>query len=206
MLLMAVALVGAALAAWQAFDTRNWPIPVAVGLYLVVSIGGEVYSSVLQRFIVTPNEQVRESPFIEHNIAATRRAFALETVEERPLSGDALLTPRRHHQQRRDPGERPALGSPAAARDVRADPGDPHLLRFRVGRQRSLSHQRRASSGHAVGARAELGKPAEPHLGERAIDLHSWLRADARSGEPGDQRGTSGTVRARPAAADRQSI
>jgi uncharacterized membrane protein (UPF0182 family) len=92
LVLVFVAFVGAALAVWQAFDRRNWPIPVAIGLYLVVSIGGEVYSSVLQRFIVTPNEQVRETPFIEHNIAATRRAFALENIEERPLSGDALLT------------------------------------------------------------------------------------------------------------------
>ena len=92
LLLVAVAIVGAALAAWQAFSTPNWPIPLAVGLYMVASIGGEVYSSVLQRFIVTPNEQVRESPFIEHNIAATRRAFGLESVDVRPLSGDALLT------------------------------------------------------------------------------------------------------------------
>jgi len=91
-LLMAVAFIGAALAVWQAFAEKNWPIPLAIGLYLVVSIGGEVYSSVLQRFIVTPNEQVRETPFIEHNIAATRRAFGLENVDERPLSGDALLT------------------------------------------------------------------------------------------------------------------
>ena len=92
LLLMAVALVGAALAAWHAFGEKNWPIPLAIGLYIVVSIGGEVYSSVLQRFVVTPNEQVRETPFIENNIAATRRAFGLENVEERPLSGDALLT------------------------------------------------------------------------------------------------------------------
>jgi uncharacterized protein len=92
LLLLGVAVVGAALAAWQAFSTPNWPIPLAIGLYMVASIGGEVYSSVLQRFIVTPNEQVRESPFIEHNIAATRRAFGLESVEVRPLSGDALLT------------------------------------------------------------------------------------------------------------------
>ena len=92
LMLVVVAVVGAGLAAWQAFGSRNWPIPVAIGLYLVVSIGGEVYSSILQRFIVTPNEQVRETPFIEHNIAATRRAFGLEDVEERPLSGDALLT------------------------------------------------------------------------------------------------------------------
>jgi len=92
LLLMVVAVAGAALTAWQAFQSRNWAIPVAIGLYLAVSIGGEIYSSILQRFIVTPNEQVRETPFIENNIAATRRAFGLESIEERPLSGDALLT------------------------------------------------------------------------------------------------------------------
>ena len=92
MLLVVVAIVGAGLAAWQAYNRPNWPIPLAIGLYMVASIGGEVYSSVLQRFIVSPNEQVRESPFIEHNIAATRRAFGLESVDVRPLSGDALLT------------------------------------------------------------------------------------------------------------------
>jgi uncharacterized membrane protein (UPF0182 family) len=92
LLLMVVSIVGAALAAVQAFSARNWPIPVAVGLYVVNTIGGEVYASVLQRFVVTPNEQARETPFIAHNIAATRRAFGLDSIEERPLSGEALLT------------------------------------------------------------------------------------------------------------------
>jgi len=92
LVLMIVAVAGSVMAAWQAFRERNWPVPVAVGLFLIASIGGEVYSSLLQRFIVTPNEQVRETPFIEHNIVATRRAFGIEDVEERPLSGDALLT------------------------------------------------------------------------------------------------------------------
>jgi hypothetical protein len=92
LLLMVVSIVGAALAAVQAFSARNWPIPVAVGLYVLTSIGGEVYASVLQRFVVTPNEQARETPFIAHNIAATRRAFGLDSIEERPLSGEALLT------------------------------------------------------------------------------------------------------------------
>jgi|RhiMethySRZTD1v2_1073278.scaffolds.fasta_scaffold01050_19 uncharacterized protein len=84
--------VGAALAAVQAFTDRRWPIPAAIGLYLLTSIGGEVYSSMLQRFAVTPNEQVRETPFIELNIAATRKAFALDGVEEREVPGDATLT------------------------------------------------------------------------------------------------------------------
>src|SRR5688572_7312302 len=92
LLLTAVSLVGAVLAVVHAFTPKNWPIPVAVGLYLLVAIGGEVYSTILQRFVVTPNEQVRESPFIQHNIDATRRAFALDKVETRELSGDALLT------------------------------------------------------------------------------------------------------------------
>ena len=91
-LLMGVSLVGAALAIVQAVTPRNWPIPVAAGLYLLVAIGGEVYSTLVQRFVVAPNEQTRETPFIQHNIDATRRAFALDRVEARDLSGDALLT------------------------------------------------------------------------------------------------------------------
>ena len=86
-------IVGAALALLHAFGHRNWPIPAAIALYAVVAIGGEGYSSMVQRFSVTPNEQVRETPFIQHNIAATRRAFALDTVDERAVSGDARLTP-----------------------------------------------------------------------------------------------------------------
>jgi uncharacterized membrane protein (UPF0182 family) len=92
LLLMLVAIVGAGLAGVQAFTPRNWPIPVAAVLYLVTAVGGEAYSSLLQRFVVTPNELTRESPFIQHNIDATRRAFALDNVEAQELSGDALLT------------------------------------------------------------------------------------------------------------------
>jgi uncharacterized protein len=41
---------------------------------------------------VAPNEQGRETPYMRHSIAATRHGFGLEHVEERELSGDALLT------------------------------------------------------------------------------------------------------------------
>jgi uncharacterized membrane protein (UPF0182 family) len=89
---MALAIVGAGLALLQALTPRNWPIPAAIALYAIGAIGGEGYSTLLQRFVVSPNEQARESPYIQHNIAATRRAFGLDAVEERELSGDALLT------------------------------------------------------------------------------------------------------------------
>ena len=92
LVLAAVSVLGAVLAVVHATTPRNWPIPIAVALYLLVAVGGEVYSTLLQRFVVTPNEQTRETPFIQHNIDATRRAFALDRVEARELSGDALLT------------------------------------------------------------------------------------------------------------------
>jgi uncharacterized protein len=92
LLLAAVCIVGAILAIVQAYTTRNWPIPAAVALYIAVAVGGELYSSAVQRFAVAPNEQVRETPYIQHNINATRRAFGLDGVEESELSGDALLT------------------------------------------------------------------------------------------------------------------
>jgi uncharacterized protein len=90
--LVAASVVGAGLAIFHALGPRNWPIPAAIALYGLVSIAGEGYAGLLQRFSVTPNEQVRETPFIQHNIAATRKAFALDQVDVRAVSGDALLT------------------------------------------------------------------------------------------------------------------
>jgi len=77
---------------WQAFAPQRWLLPLAIGAYVVVSTAGGVYASFVQRFVVTPNEQTTEQPYILNNIAATRKAYALDRVEERPLSGDAALS------------------------------------------------------------------------------------------------------------------
>jgi uncharacterized membrane protein (UPF0182 family) len=91
--LVGAAVLGAALAAWQTLRAgRLWPLAGAAALYAAVSIGGSVYAGIIQRFVVAPNEQVRETPFIVHNILATRAAFGLDGVAERPLSGEAHLT------------------------------------------------------------------------------------------------------------------
>jgi uncharacterized membrane protein (UPF0182 family) len=90
-LLAVAAVIGAALAVYQAFAPRLRAILWAGAIYVVAAIGGSVYAGIVQRFVVAPNEQVRETPYIEHNIRATREAFALDRVEERPLSGEARL-------------------------------------------------------------------------------------------------------------------
>ncbi len=89
---MVVLGIATALAVYHAFTSRRWPLLVGAATYLLIWIGGETYAAAVQRLVVAPNEQVRELPYIEHNIAATRTAFALDRVEERQLSGDAALT------------------------------------------------------------------------------------------------------------------
>jgi len=86
-------IVGAAIAVWAAFSQRGpMRLLLAGGLYVFVALAGPAYAAVIQRFVVGPNEQVRETPFITHNIQATRAAFALDQVVEKPLSGEAHLT------------------------------------------------------------------------------------------------------------------
>ncbi len=89
---MIAALAGAALAVVAALSGRTRLLIVGAVVYVLTLIGGQVYGSVLQRFAVAPNEQAREAPYIEHNIAATRLAFGLNDIEEREISGDAELT------------------------------------------------------------------------------------------------------------------
>ena len=90
--LVFAALLGAALAFYQVFAASWWPLVAGAATYIVVAGGGSVTAALMQRFVVAPNEQVRETPYIEHNIAATRKAFSLDNVEEREVSGDALLS------------------------------------------------------------------------------------------------------------------
>jgi uncharacterized membrane protein (UPF0182 family) len=90
--LTAAAIVAAGLAVASA-TTRSTRLLIAgAAVYAVTLLAGEGYAAMLQRFSVTPNEQDRETPFMQYNIAATRAAFALENVEERELPGGASLS------------------------------------------------------------------------------------------------------------------
>ena len=63
-----------------------------MAVYLAVSvIGGSFYPAILQKFVVGPNELVKETPYIKNNIAATRKGFGIDKVEERNISGGTDL-------------------------------------------------------------------------------------------------------------------
>ena len=89
---IAVAVLVAALAAMSLFRSRSRLLWAGMGAYLLVLAAGWIFPSAMQRFSVGPNELSKETPYIEHNIAATRKAFGLDHVEERELSGETALT------------------------------------------------------------------------------------------------------------------
>ncbi len=91
---IAVLALGGVLALVHGFTRRGWMLPLAVSLYLLVSIGGGIYAALVERLSVMPNQLNREQGYIVNNIDATRRAYALDRVEEREHSGDAELTAR----------------------------------------------------------------------------------------------------------------
>lgn len=91
---LVIASLAALLALAHAVREIRGAVPLSLAAYVLVTIGGSIYGGIVQQFVVTPNEQDKEQPYIVHLINATRKAFALDGVDERELSGDAELTAR----------------------------------------------------------------------------------------------------------------
>jgi len=89
--LMVVAGLGVAAATYAAISATTWPVAASVAIYLLALIGGNGLTFAIQQLVVTPDEQQKEAPYIKHNIASTRTAFDLNEVEERQVSGDAII-------------------------------------------------------------------------------------------------------------------
>jgi uncharacterized membrane protein (UPF0182 family) len=94
-------LVGAAVSAYnvQACQVRN--IAIAAGLPVLVYVFAWVLvPGYVTNFVVRPNELVRESPYINHNIEHTRRAFGLDEVENIPFEPavTGMFDPESHTQ------------------------------------------------------------------------------------------------------------
>ncbi len=86
-----VLLLAALIALINAFSKRSLRLLLAaLALPLAVYVVG-VYlvPAYVTSFIVKPNELGRETPYIEYNIASTRRAFGLEQVELREFQADS---------------------------------------------------------------------------------------------------------------------
>src|SRR2546426_1027924 len=66
-----------------------WSVAALVG---VAILGGVVYPGGIQRYQVSPNEIVKEKPYIDFNIRYTRLAYGLDNIEEREFPAEQTLT------------------------------------------------------------------------------------------------------------------
>ncbi len=72
---------------------RTWQLPViGFGLMVLsaVLIGG-LYPAIVQKFQVQPNEQAKEAPYIQKNIDATRKAYAIDGTKLENYSGKSTV-------------------------------------------------------------------------------------------------------------------
>jgi uncharacterized protein len=89
-----VALASAAFVLYGAYRRRTaWHAMLAGVAFIVVGgLGGILVPALVQQLFVAPTELTREAPQLEHHVTMTRRAWGLDNVQVRDLSGDARLT------------------------------------------------------------------------------------------------------------------
>lgn len=76
-----------------ALSARLKPFIVSIIVYVLITIFEPALPSLVQQFIVGPNELAKETPYIKKNIEATRKAYALDEIQEKSLSDTQELTP-----------------------------------------------------------------------------------------------------------------
>lgn len=97
---IAALIAGAVIAAVnvRAQRIRNIGLAVAIPAFTYV-IAGVLVPGYVSTFVVRPNELVRETPYIRHNISFTRQAYGLERMEEVPFEPrltNAVFNPAAH--------------------------------------------------------------------------------------------------------------
>jgi uncharacterized membrane protein (UPF0182 family) len=73
---------------------RRWRLLLGgIAAFVGVAIlGGAAYPALIQRYQVSPNEIVKERPYIDYNIRYTRLAYGLDNIEEREFPAEETLT------------------------------------------------------------------------------------------------------------------
>ena len=92
--LLVLVFIGAAVLLFINVRVRGSRLPLISGGLLVggAIIVGSVPSVLVQQLVVDPSELALETPYIQHNIDATRRAYGLDRIEEQPFAAAESLT------------------------------------------------------------------------------------------------------------------
>ncbi|MFA5134692.1 MAG: UPF0182 family protein [Patescibacteria group bacterium] len=90
-ILCGIAAITAVLFFINIFTSIRKVLITSIAIYFAVAIIGiPIYPMIIQKLIVLPNELVKETEYIEKNIAATRKAYKIDTVIKRELTSDSI--------------------------------------------------------------------------------------------------------------------
>ncbi|MDA8227160.1 MAG: UPF0182 family protein [Desulfitobacterium hafniense] len=72
-------------------DSRLLTLPVTT-VFIMGTVLYVLFPSLIQSFIVTPNELAKEAPYIANEIAMTRYAYGLDKIQEQDYPGNKIIT------------------------------------------------------------------------------------------------------------------
>ncbi len=78
------------------YNAREGGLRIPVAAFVIVfgpALIMNFIQPVIERLWVKPDELRVEKPYLERNIAATRHAYKLDTVDVKPFAGQGTLTP-----------------------------------------------------------------------------------------------------------------
>ncbi|GJL77213.1 MAG: UPF0182 protein [Nitrospinaceae bacterium] len=87
-----VAVLGAVLSFLSIIKGGFKKVVMTAGGLTILFFAGNIYPTILQKFIVTPNELIKEAPYIEHTIAGSLAGYGLDQTETHALKGSTSLT------------------------------------------------------------------------------------------------------------------
>jgi uncharacterized membrane protein (UPF0182 family) len=87
MLLVLIALLTAVLFL-STIRTSRWRLPVVASVlwFVVLVLGNLAYPAVVQRFVVRPNQEEREAPYLARNVEATLAAMGLSDIRKEAVT------------------------------------------------------------------------------------------------------------------------
>ena len=163
---------------------RTWLLPgLGVGLLLLVAVlVGGVYPLIVQSFQVRPSERVKEAPFIERNIEATRTAYDIADAEITNYDATTDVEASAAAGGRRPGPERASARPDGRLPDVPGAAADPRLLRLhRPAGRRPLSADGPDAGQHRRGPRDRHRRRSRPTGGTGTTTTSSTPTGSASS-------------------------
>ncbi|QAT38803.1 UPF0182 family protein [Clostridium sp. JN-9] len=91
-IIIVISLISAIVIFWSVMHSKVKPIVFSIILIFILIASENIVSTLVQKFVVKPNEKMLEQPYIKNNIDYTKKAFNLDKVEVKDFKVNDNLT------------------------------------------------------------------------------------------------------------------